>query len=174
LQSNYSAALQKKPLALMQSLVDPEQFLQIATQAQWYRRESPMGSVLAIDPVKHGKITGQVCEYFSQPKLLEALSGLAGIPLDHFVGNLIRCSAHSSDRLSWLHPGKPDAGVALAVNIGTAPARIKCSQGDIIVDFQPGDAVIMALGTGQQNELVVSGAEVTLIEGFLLKKPVAA
>ena len=158
----------------MQSFVDPEQFLQIATRANWCRRESPMGSVSAIDPEKHGRITGQICEYFSQPKLLEALSGLAGIPLDHFVGNLVRCSAHSSDLLSWLHPGTPDAGVALAVNIGTAPARIKCSQDNIIVDFQPGDAVVMALEAGQQNELVVSGAEVTLIEGFLLKKTVTA
>jgi len=174
LQSNYTAALQKKPLVLVQSFVETEQFLQITAQASWYRRESPLGSVRAIDPVKHGKITGQICEYFSQPKLLETFSGLAGIQLDHFVGNIIRCSAHSSDMLSWLHPGRPDAGVALAVNIGTAPAGIKCLQDGIIVDFQPGDAVIMSLELGQRNDLVVTRAETTLIEGFLLKKPFQA
>jgi hypothetical protein len=170
LHSTYTAALQKKPVALLQSFVETEQFLQITAQADWYRRESSMGSVLAIDPVKHGKITGQICEYFSQPKLLEALSGLAGIQLDHFIGNIIRVCVPASDRLSWLHPGSPDAGVALAVNIGTAPAGIKCLQDDLIVDFRPGDAVIMALGPGQRNELVVTETQTTLIEGYLLKK----
>jgi hypothetical protein len=170
LQSNYTAALQNQPLALLKSFVETEQFLQITGQANWYRRESSMGSVRAIDPVKHGKITGQICEYFSQPKLLEALSGLAGIQLDHFVGNIIRCSARSSDRLSWQHPGSLDAGVALAVNIGTAPAGVRCLADDLIVDFQPGDAVIMALGPGQRNELVVTGTQATLIEGYLLRK----
>lgn len=129
-----------------------------------------MGSVRAIDPVKHGKITGQICEYFSQPKLLEAMSGLAGIQLHHFVGNIIKCSADANELLSWRHPGRPDAGVALAVNIGTAPATIKCLQDGVIVEFQPGDAVIMALEPGQRNQLVVTDADVTLIEGFLLKK----
>ena len=155
----------------MPSFVDAEQSLQVAAQACWFRRESPMGSVQAIDPVKHGRVTGQICEYFSQPKLLQALSGLAGIQLDHFVGNLIRCSAQSSDMLRWRHPGRPDAGVALAVNVGTAVARIKSSQDGIIVDFQPGDAVIMALESGQRNDLIVTGVEVTLIEGFVLKTP---
>jgi hypothetical protein len=58
--------------------------------------------------------------------------------------------------------------------VGTAPARIKCSQDGIIVDFQPGDAVIMALEPGQRNDLVVTDAEVTLVEGFVLKKTVQA
>ncbi|MFT5709406.1 MAG: hypothetical protein ACI8QT_000092 [Halioglobus sp.] len=169
MQSNYTATLQKQPLALVQSMVDTRQFLQITASASWYRRDSPMGSVRAIDPVKHGEITGQICEYFSQPKLLQALSGLAGIQLDHFVGNIITCSADSSDRLSWMHPGELDAGVALAVNIGTVPAAIKCLQDGVIVDFQPGDAVIMALEPGQRSELVITEADVTLIEGFLLK-----
>jgi hypothetical protein len=174
LQPKHTAALQKKPLALLQSLIDIEQFLQITDQASWYRRESPLGSVRAIDPAKHGRVTGQVCEFFSQPQLLASLSQLAGIPLHHFVGNIVRCSAHSGEMLSWLHPGTPDAGVALAVNIGTAPAGIKCLGDGVIVNFQPGDAVIMALGPGQRNEIVVTGAEATLIEGFLLKKPLPA
>jgi hypothetical protein len=174
LQPKPTAALQKKPLALLQSFVDIEQFLQITAQASWYRRESPLGSVRAIDPVKHGIITGQLCELFSQAELLASLSRLAGIQLDHFVGNIVRCSADYGEALSWWHPGKPDAGVALAVNIGTGPASIKCMPGGVIVSFQPGDAVVMALGPGQRNELVITGSESTLIEGFLLKKPAPA
>ena len=165
------ATLEKTPFAVLRSFIDTGQFSQILANATWYSRASRLGSVQAVDSTRHGQLTGQVCDYVSQARMLESLSQLAGVQLDHFLGNIVRCSGKRDSWLYWEHPGRPDAGIALVANIGQTPAKIQNVQHDVSVDILPGDAAVMALGPNQRNELVITDLETTLIEGYFVRKP---
>lgn len=167
--SGTSNSAARSPIVLLRSFIDVNPFNETLKGADWTIRKSSYGTVEALDPAHSGELTGQICDYFSQAKLLQPLSKMMDCTLLHFAGNIARLSAQLEMNLNWQQLTQGNAGAAMVVNIGSETAHICCPAYAEGTDLQTGEAVLMNLDNGLSYELRKPLGSLTLIEGYYFR-----
>lgn len=155
------------PMTLLRSFIDAEPIAASVAEARWTLRESAFGTIECLDPTEHGKLSGQICEYFAQQQLLTAFSKSLDQTLLSFAGNIVRTSSRNDVCLSWRQLRSSHAIASLAVNIGSRPIQIECEGNDqAVVSLATGEAVLMSLRAGLSFRLSGSKQGLYFIEGY--------
>lgn len=121
----------------------------------WEPRTNAAGTALALPGNTHGAVTGQICDYFSQPALVEQISDLTGIALHHFLGTVIQ--VEPGHTFNGYHSAFP---VAMHINLSVKPLPAW--------GLEPGDARILKLAGRRAPSPLGHGSRCLLVDGYFV------